>query len=736
MVSFLSMVFFVCGVQIFAYRYTIAQNEQAFRARVNENMESVNARLSQSVFSLYDISAMVCANALVQENLRPYSQMTAAQRYYYGAIISLLSQTRLQYTDLVDSVFMYADTERVLYASNENGLSESGTFFSLLMRYQQYDQTYWETLLQTPRTEYAILAPDSYTTTRVGDQRGVIPVVYVCNKLGTTNVLTMNLSIEQIGRLFSESFVFAGMRCLLYGEDGKALAGGADAPALPDAGSRVTIDGTAYYAARVYQPALRLHIVSLTPASAYLDILTYFRVTMLALFVAFALFGFLVAVFMSRRVYHPIEKVREDISSIGDLPANAVSYENELESIRGGISALVSDREQTRRENRQHSLHYVSQGFANLLSGRRLTDEKYFLDLLRRDHGFVYDAYRCAVILLDADSRGDYRTVQPLMNELSERVTLLMNKAGIAFVRVHYQWNMLVLIFNMPSGNENDAAALCEGFLAHDGEDAACSLRIGIGGETGELSDIPESFEQANSAVLAMPADTSDMIRVWRPQEMQTAYEYDRRGVITAVNSCNIKNMEEALEEELSAVKKNCASYREAAGIVHDLYETAISAQERMSGKQMLIRSQRKVEPDPMEILLSSPTVNVTPLVTALLHHLPPESGKTEKLNEELAARAKAYIDANYMCELSLDIIADALNVSAKYLSRTFKQALGVNLTDYLAYVRVERVKELLSGDFSMEQISEKVGITNRTTFIRTFRKMEGMTPSEYKTLH
>ena len=103
---------------------------------------------------------------------------------------------------------------------------------------------------------------------------------------------------------------------------------------------------------------------------------------------------------------------------------------------------------------------------------------------------------------------------------------------------------------------------------------------------------------------------------------------------------------------------------------------------------------------------------------------------------ERIALRLKAYIDENYAQELSLDVLADALGLSAKYLSRVFKLMMGVTLSDYLAYVRMEKVKELLLTPLPIERIAQQVGITNRTTFTRTFRKLEGMTPSEWRRLH
>ena len=138
-----------------------------------------------------------------------------------------------------------------------------------------------------------------------------------------------------------------------------------------------------------------------------------------------------------------------------------------------------------------------------------------------------------------------------------------------------------------------------------------------------------------------------------------------------------------------------------------------------------------------MAVLLLSPGINTAPLISALLPYIPrPAPPKGDEGMERIALRLKSYMDENYAQELSLDILADALGLSAKYCSRVFKQTLGINVTDYLAWVRVEKIKELLLLGMPLDRIAQQVGITNRTTFTRTFRKVEGVTPGEWRRLH
>jgi len=92
------------------------------------------------------------------------------------------------------------------------------------------------------------------------------------------------------------------------------------------------------------------------------------------------------------------------------------------------------------------------------------------------------------------------------------------------------------------------------------------------------------------------------------------------------------------------------------------------------------------------------------------------------------------YIEQNYQKDLYLESIADEVGLSAKYISRLFKDVTGTSITDYIGLVRISKAKELLlHTDLKVNEIADRIGIYSRTTFLRLFKKYEGLTPSEYR---
>jgi AraC-like DNA-binding protein len=99
-----------------------------------------------------------------------------------------------------------------------------------------------------------------------------------------------------------------------------------------------------------------------------------------------------------------------------------------------------------------------------------------------------------------------------------------------------------------------------------------------------------------------------------------------------------------------------------------------------------------------------------------------------------LVVRARAYIDEFYAQRLSLSTVAEALHVSANYLSRLFRREMGMTLTTYVQRVRLEHAMMLLAeGGRSISEIAYLVGYQNYRDFYRNFVKYENASPREIR---
>lgn len=99
-----------------------------------------------------------------------------------------------------------------------------------------------------------------------------------------------------------------------------------------------------------------------------------------------------------------------------------------------------------------------------------------------------------------------------------------------------------------------------------------------------------------------------------------------------------------------------------------------------------------------------------------------------------LALKAMNYIADNYAREITISDIADALYISKVYLSQIFKSQLGVSVIQYLIAIRIEESRKLLKDtDDMIYVIAEKVGFHDSRHFSKTFKKVMGISPGEYR---
>lgn len=103
-------------------------------------------------------------------------------------------------------------------------------------------------------------------------------------------------------------------------------------------------------------------------------------------------------------------------------------------------------------------------------------------------------------------------------------------------------------------------------------------------------------------------------------------------------------------------------------------------------------------------------------------------------VNDKMIDSVVADIRDHYMEDISLTSLAAKYNVSMGSLSKMIKDHLQLNFSDYIASLRIQRAKELLSDEtLSIQEIAEIVGYNDYFYFTKVFKKIEGISPSKYR---
>lgn len=109
-------------------------------------------------------------------------------------------------------------------------------------------------------------------------------------------------------------------------------------------------------------------------------------------------------------------------------------------------------------------------------------------------------------------------------------------------------------------------------------------------------------------------------------------------------------------------------------------------------------------------------------------------SGKEMKVSD-VVEDAIAYMQEHFQdADLTMNALADYLEVSSVTLSVEFKNEMDMRPSDYLSNLRMEKAKELLrTSDMLVREISQAVGYEDDRVFLRRFKNYTGMTPGQYR---
>lgn len=119
-----------------------------------------------------------------------------------------------------------------------------------------------------------------------------------------------------------------------------------------------------------------------------------------------------------------------------------------------------------------------------------------------------------------------------------------------------------------------------------------------------------------------------------------------------------------------------------------------------------------------------------------ILNEIAQKYEETSNLAEEpeWLSKVEAYVMENYMDqEINISAVSNQFNLSINHMGRTFKKYRGINMLDYIHQLRIKKCKELLDQGMSVTDCAKEVGYIDAKSFIRAYKRYEGITPGQYK---
>ncbi len=105
-----------------------------------------------------------------------------------------------------------------------------------------------------------------------------------------------------------------------------------------------------------------------------------------------------------------------------------------------------------------------------------------------------------------------------------------------------------------------------------------------------------------------------------------------------------------------------------------------------------------------------------------------------ENSERQVITQGLHYIQTNFMKDISLEMLAEYVDMNPSYFGTLFKKEMNISFSKYLVQLRMNEAKKLLKrSSLKVYEVSELVGYGNYRYFSRIFKKNEGCTPLEYR---
>ena len=138
--------------------------------------------------------------------------------------------------------------------------------------------------------------------------------------------------------------------------------------------------------------------------------------------------------------------------------------------------------------------------------------------------------------------------------------------------------------------------------------------------------------------------------------------------------------------------------------------------------------SEKPTDFEEMQILL------INELLLLLFRQIPKELHFFDEENFQIASKLQHRFETEYHMHYDLSALAKEFSVSVSSLCHVFKKITGFSVMDYLLFCRIANAKKLLTKtSLPVSEIVEKCGFTDSSNFSRTFKKLNGISPTQFR---
>lgn len=486
------------------------------------------------------------------------------------------------------------------------------------------------------------------------------------------------------------------------------------------------------------------YYIAIIPEELYLKKMKEVKRFSFVALILFLLLGSYAAYKIAYYNYSPIKKVIEALSARSIKPKQVEM--NELDFIMEMVNVSWNEEKDIKNKLNQQLPILRSNYLHRLLHGYIEPDDQKTQSFQFLEISFPYPHF--AVVLVEIDSLSRF-TNNPSEKQWALARFIISNLAVDAIYDYHMihaielKRERLALIVNLTAEHIEDQRCHIQTIVSklhHMVEDRfKLDTSFAVSQIHSSIEQISEAYIEAAAALEYKLVNESLSIFYFHTiRNEQLLYQYpvetefqlincirggDSDKVVQLLNDLFDKNLR---NETVAPELRRCLLFSLAGTLLRILNSDSTSLK-KFSEQDM----------NPVQQLLSCRTTDEMYLKTKELYLIVTDSFRSERSdhNEQLLQQIQNYIDTHYADpNMSLNLLAEHLQITPQYISQVFKKISGFNFSNYLTAVRLSHAKKLMeNSQLTNSQIASMVGYTSDAVFIRVFKKVEGLTPGKYR---
>jgi len=260
-------------------------------------------------------------------------------------------------------------------------------------------------------------------------------------------------------------------------------------------------------------------------------------------------------------------------------------------------------------------------------------------------------------------------------------------------------------------------------------------VKVGIGRPYQKIDDYNKSFKESYQAVRQIDNGVIGHIRDIKVEEKMTEYHYPGKVVEELKEKIMLSMKEESIQFLHTLLVSICLSHINISEIKTYLAQVYYDVRHIF-----LVKHVENIELDNSVII----TLQSISLIEEIKDYMALEltrmieSGCTyfASGNKSLINTIYDYIHQHYKENITLEDLAIEIGKTSQYTSKLFKELFDVNFVEYVAMIRIEAAKRMLSKTvYKVKDVAELVGYEDANYFCRIFKKKTNMTPKDYRKL-